>query len=128
MDEIYLGIDYGQARIGLARSYANLAEPLVTLPHTRHVMDEIARICHHHQVTAIVVGISENNMAQQSQQFGHDLQAKLGLPVYFMDETLSSQESKTRLHAGRQGKKQYTGPIDHYAAAIFLQNYLDDLA
>ena len=74
-----------------------------------------------------LVGVSEKKtMAQLSQEFGQKLAQQFHLPVKLYDETLSSVEVKRKLHERHQGKKQYKGPIDHYAAALILQNYLDE--
>jgi putative Holliday junction resolvase len=120
-----LGIDYGRARVGLAISAGTLGEPLeVTAPELAGT--RAAAIVDEYGVTALVVGVSEKEMAEESKIFGTKLAEKLGLPVTFTDETLSSVEVQQRLRSARQGKQQYRGPIDHFAAAIILERYLED--
>lgn len=122
-----LGIDYGRARIGLALSAGTLAEPLEVVSPDQAVLriQELVKI---HGVTSFVVGVSEREMATESENFGKTLADTFGLPVAFSDETLSSVEVQQRLRSTRQGKQQYRGWIDHFAAAIILERYLEDHA
>jgi RNase H-fold protein (predicted Holliday junction resolvase) len=53
------------------------------------------------------------------------LQTKLALPIHLVDETLSSQEVAERLEAAAASLKKRQGPIDHYAAALILEEFLD---
>lgn len=121
-----LAFDFGLQRIGVAESFGSLAEPLRVVPHDEHVWTTITDLIQIHQPELFLVGVSEKTMAQLSQEFGQQLAQQFNLPVELYDETLSSVEVKRKLHERHQGKKQYKGPIDHYAAALILQNYLDE--
>ncbi|MCD8485059.1 Holliday junction resolvase RuvX [Candidatus Woesebacteria bacterium] len=125
-DTRFLGIDYGDARIGVAVSYGTLAEPLIVLPNDGTHWDRLREISLEYKITHLVVGQSENEMAEKSRQFAQELAETLGLPLAMMDETLSSKEVDTKLRSTRIGKRQHRGPIDHYAAAVILQRYLDE--
>ncbi len=127
MDERYLGIDFGLARVGLALSYGSLAEPLEILPNNDQLLPTIqARIQFHH-ITHIVLGLSENTMAEKTAAFAKTLEEKTGLPITFQDETLSSAEVQRLLRERTQGKRSHRGPIDHFAATLILQRYLDEI-
>lgn len=119
-----LGIDYGRQRIGLALSYASLAEPLTILQNTENVVMEISSICAEHQVAQLVVGISEREMAVESRQFGMMLGQQLKLPVAYVDERFSSKQVHEKLQ-WLQGKQRRKEPIDQLAAAEILQDWLD---
>lgn len=121
-----LALDFGTQRIGVAVAHGSLAEPLVVIPHDDQLWTVIQQLITEHQVELIVVGVSENTMAQQSRAFASEVQQRFGVPVELMDETLSSATVHRKLHERNQGKKQYKGPVDHYAAAEFLQEYLDE--
>ncbi len=122
-----LAIDYGLARVGLAVSYGSLAEPLLILANDPELLPRLREICQQHQVDTIVVGISENTMAQQSRAFAEQVRQTTGLPVVYEDETLSSIEVNQRLRDTRVGKRQHRRPIDHLAAALILERYLEQL-
>lgn len=119
----YLGIDYGRKRIGLALAKAGLAEPLAVLANDEHFMAKIAKIAAEEEIDELVVGLSENEMAQETAQFARQLQEELQLPLHFADETLSSYTVEHKLRSAK--KKVRSGEIDHFAAAEFLQEWLD---
>ena len=69
---------------------------------------------------------SEHEVARLAEKFGRRLEARYGVPVAYVDETLSSAtaEASLRETRTRAGKKS---DVDALAAAIILQSYLDEL-
>ncbi|PIP52776.1 Holliday junction resolvase RuvX [Candidatus Beckwithbacteria bacterium CG23_combo_of_CG06-09_8_20_14_all_34_8] len=123
----YLSIDYGLAHIGLAISEGILAEPFGQLDYIsdEKLVADIRNICHQEEISIIIVGISEGQMAKITKQFAQKLEQNIGLTVELIDETLSSQEA-TRLMVEasiKQSKRRTNG--HQTAAAIILQSYLD---
>lgn len=117
----YLGIDYGEAKIGLAVSDGEIAEPLGTISH----ISQIGQICQRNEITKIVIGISENKMAEKTKKFGKELENLTGLPVVYQDETLTSQMAVKKMV--ESGKAKMRRRIDGHAvaAALILQDWLD---
>ena len=120
-----LGIDYGRKRVGVAVSCACLAEPLLILENNPELFAHLQEIITAHRVQELVVGISEGEMAQVSLEFATKLQQQTGLRVHLVDETLSTHQVREYLR--QLPAKKRRGRIDHYAAAVILQNYLDNL-
>jgi putative transcription antitermination factor YqgF len=129
---IVLAIDYGLARIGLAISFVGLAEPLKVvkndlidndLPIGPQALKEIQAIIQEEKVEKIVIGVSESKMAKKTIEFFNHLKSLLDLEIIMIDETLSSYEVEQRLR--ELPKKIRRQAIDHYAAALILENYLD---
>lgn len=120
-----LAIDFGTVRIGVAISRGTLAEPLIVLANSDQVFEQIAAICQQEQVTHLVVGLSENTMALLTQNFAKKLQEYVKLPLEFMDETLSSHTVGGKLKARGLSLQKRQQAIDAFAAAEFLQEYLD---
>lgn len=118
-----LALDYGTKRVGLAVSYASLAEPLMILDNDEQLFKNILQLIQNHHIKQIVIGLSENEMAEKTRRFALLLQEKTPLPIYFNDETLSSYQVHQFLKLHRLKERQ--GPIDHLAAAVILQNFLD---
>lgn len=120
----FLAIDYGTKRIGLAISQGPLAIPLTVISYQSvpELIDKIKKICHDEQVTQIIMGISENEIAQKTRQFTQQLKKELAIPLVYADETLSSEVAKQRL---RSRKKPLPSEIDHYAAAYILEQWLE---
>lgn len=133
---VTLAIDYGTKRMGFAISKATLSEPLhvLVIPFQaigtdlssqayQFVVAHIKDLIQMHGVQQLVVGLSESVMAQSSKVFGNAVERELHIPVFFHDETLSSQEVIKKLQGYRHRKKDEA--IDHYAAAEILERFLD---
>lgn len=120
-----LALDFGTKRIGVAISAGILAEPLEIIPHSPEMYQKILSLLTEHQIEKIIVGISENEMAELTKKFVEKLQAVTSVPIVFVDETLSSWEVQQRLFEAGQSRLREKGNIDHFAAAVILQKYLD---
>lgn len=127
-----LAIDYGLARIGLAISYVGLAEPLKVLKNDLssantvigpQALADLKKIIETEKVEKIVLGISEQKMAEKTLIFRDYLATLFNFPIILADEALSSCEVKEKLKD--LPKKNRYREIDHYAAAIILENYLE---
>ncbi len=132
-----LGVDYGEARIGLALSdeLGMLAHPLQTLQ-ARQIQParEILRIAREKRAATIVIGLPRNMNGTEgpSAAAARALAAELetlagegGETVVLIDERLSTVEASRALHeAGHRAKAQKTR-IDQGAARIILQSWLD---
>lgn len=130
-----LGLDYGEARIGVSVSDAlgMLASPLDTIceKDRNEQLKKTARVAKEHNVEKIVVGYPKHmdgtvgHRAQYTEAFARDLSQMLGVPYVMWDERLSSTEAHRILESsGVSGKKRKT-KVDKIAAVIILQGYLD---
>jgi len=67
----------------------------------------------------------EHEVARLAGKFARRLNSRFGLPVAFVDETLTSAEAASRLReTGARGPGK--GDLDAHAAALILQSYLDE--
>jgi len=124
----YLSIDFGLVNIGLAFAEGPLAEPLgeKKYQHQTQLLDYLNQLCRKQRINTIIVGISENTMAQKTKNFGSRLAAITGLPVKYQDETLTTQTARQKLITAQAPQKKRRQ--DHkIAATIILQTYLDTL-
>ncbi len=131
-----LGIDYGEARIGVAASddLGMLAHPLETI-HVRQVEDPIARIAEiaeERNSEALVVGMpfridgTEGSAAAKVRRFIEKLARRMPeVEIVEIDERLSTVDAQARLHEAGRTVKNSRGVIDQAAAATILQEYLD---
>ncbi|MGN0860373.1 MAG: Holliday junction resolvase RuvX [Candidatus Spyradosoma sp.] len=139
----FLAIDYGERRIGLAHgdSEIGIAMPVPAAvektPEERlaHIGNEIRS----RRIGTLVVGYPVNMdgscgyKTREVDAFIAVLEARFGLPVVRVDETLSSYEAESGLSAERKGgrdararrKHRGTGEIDSRAAAVILQDYFN---
>lgn len=134
-----LGIDHGEARIGLALSddLGMLAHPLETIA-VKEVPDFVARIAQiaeREKVTTLVIGMPRNMdgtygpAAEKVRAFAEKLRAKIpGCTVRFWDERLTSVAAQRALHAVGKNVKKGRAVIDQVAAQMILQGWLDSQA
>ncbi|MDD5351029.1 MAG: Holliday junction resolvase RuvX [Chthoniobacteraceae bacterium] len=133
-----LGIDVGEARIGLALSdeLGMLAHPLETVKTKegnpfRHVAEVIAR----EKIALVVIGLPRNMngtygpAAEKAREFAAKLQ-KLApeCGVKFWDERLTTVAAQRQLHEAGRNVKNSRAVIDQAAAVLILQGYLDSQA
>ena len=130
-----LGLDLGQARIGVAVSDPDrrVAVPIGTI----HVgqppgeLKAVAALVAEHDATLVVVGHPRTlsgvagTKAQQAEAFVDGLRAILSVPVELHDERLSTVEAERGLReAGVKGQARRR-VVDSAAATIIVQSYLD---
>ncbi len=119
----YLGIDWGEKRIGLAMGdgETGLALPFVAVSS----LEEVLTIMEKEAIDVIVLGQPRKMSGQAADnprwlEFHRLLQERSGRPVYLADERLSSLAADSLA-----GKAEEKAGRDETAAAIILQDYLD---
>ena len=133
-----LGIDLGEARIGLAISdeLGMLAHPLETI-HLKEVADPVARIAAivaRDKVYMIVLGMPRNMdgtygpAAEKVRAFAERLRSACACEVKLWDERLTSVAAQRSLHEAGRNVKQSRAVIDQVAAQMILQGWLDSQA
>lgn len=129
----YLGIDYGDKRIGLAICDANetMALPLTIIHGQKGLPQKIADIVKKESVEAIVVGLPLNMDDSQGPQarrvlgFARQLNKYVDIPVHFQDERLSSFEAEEKLASINLTSSKKRKRIDAVAAATILEAFLE---
>ena len=135
MEPRYLGLDHGDARIGVALSdeLAFLAHPLTTLAVKEgKVIARVAELVRQHAVAAVVLGLPRNMdgtsgpAATKVRLFGEELAAAIApVPVHFWDERLSTVAASRALQQSGKNTRQQKSLIDQAAAQVILQGWLD---
>lgn len=122
-----LGIDYGRRKVGLAYAEFSLATPLTVLRFESEgqLFDELKRLVAKEDIERIVVGVSEGEMEDESREFGRQLMARIELPIYFQDETLTSYDADRLAREAGKGAQKRKEMEDAYAATLILQEFLD---
>ncbi|OGO24224.1 MAG: hypothetical protein A2144_13575 [Chloroflexi bacterium RBG_16_50_9] len=132
-----LGLDIGDARIGLALSDPQgiLASPLTIINRTDENKDisAILDIVHKNDVGRIIMGLplsmadgGLSAQAEKIQAFAVALSRRSDIPVEFRDERLSTVSAKRLMHGVRKTARGIR--YDAIAAALILQGYLDESA
>lgn len=122
-----LAIDYGRARLGLAKAEGPLAEAyrVMRVKSIEDAAKKVAKIARAGGAERVIVGVSEGEMGREQEEFAHNLSTFLDVPVETWDETLSTQDAQAFAIQMGIGRKKRREREDAYAAAIMLQSYLD---
>ena len=130
----FLGIDYGTRRIGLAYGDdLGIATPLPALTDAepRKRREGLAVVVKQRRVTELVLGYPYNMdgtigfKAKEVDAFAESLRKEFGLPVHMIDERLTSHMAEAGMNQKQLREIRGQGIVDSRAAAIILQDYLD---
>lgn len=129
-----LGIDPGEARIGVAGSdpAGVLATPIETVPRGEGDLDRIGTLVREHAAVLVYVGLprslsgTEGPAAGRVRAFAGELAGRIApVPVRLVDERLSTVTAEGVLRdRGRKGRKR-RAVVDQAAAVVILQSALD---
>ena len=129
-----MGIDYGDARTGIAMS--DLLCSIVgstTVFHSRNPEKTLAEICKlvtDNQVTEICMGLPKNMdgtegpRAQLCREFAQRVQEATGLEVHLWDERRTTVEAHNILSEHNYHGKKRKNTVDAVAASLILEGYL----
>ncbi len=134
--KILIAFDFGMKRIGMAigQTLTQTARPLITL----HAKDgtpnwhELEKLMKKWRPDALVVGIplnmdgTEQPISQHARAFANLLKDQYNLPVFEMDERLTTKDARERLFAEGGYKALQDGQVDQVAAQLILQNWFAD--
>lgn len=130
-----LGIDYGLKRIGIAsgQTITGSATPITTLEQNNGSpdWDALEQLITQWKPQALIVGIpyyldgKENDMTKIVEAFCLELEQRFPIPVFKINEALSSYEAEQTLKKNTKIGKHNKHEIDKMAAAIIVQNWLD---
>jgi putative Holliday junction resolvase len=134
-----LGVDFGLKRIGLAVSdpTGTVATPLETLQRRagkRPPLARMERLGRELEVEHVVVGLpldlngEENEWCAEVRQVGERLGGRLGVPVSFVDERLTSVRAERAVRSVGLPRKERERKerVDAAAAQLILQAWLDE--
>jgi putative Holliday junction resolvase len=130
-----LAFDFGERRIGVAVGEVEVAipHPLVTIDTISN--DErfaaIAKLIAEWHATHLVVGLpthvdgAPHEMTRLARKFAQRLKGRFGLPVWLVDERLSSVIAESLLEeAGLRGRRQKPA-LDQVAAQAILTTWFE---
>lgn len=132
MDDVYLSFDIGEKRIGVAKANAGvaIAWPLTTIIVDGKQQQGIRRLIDENNAKAVVVGRPINQSGLTTAQtktvekFVETTIKPLGLKIYWQDESVTSVIAED--HLKRLGKPYERSDIDAMAAAVILQDFLEN--
>ena len=129
-----MGIDYGDARTGVAVSdlLCSIVGTTCVVPsrNTEKAVADIVRLAKENDVGKIVVGLPKNmdgtegSRAQLCREFAETLRQATGLEVDMWDERRTTVEAHNILSQHNYHGKKRRDTVDAVAASLILEGYL----
>ena len=129
-----MGIDYGDARTGVALSdlMCTIVGSTTVIPsrNREKAIADIVRIAKENDVAEIVVGLprnmdgTEGPRAELCREFGDLLGEATGLPVRMWDERRTTVEAHNILSEHNYHGQKRKNTVDAVAASLILEGYL----
>lgn len=133
-----IGIDYGDARVGVAVSdpLGFTAQGIETVPNKVYnkMMERVVEIIKDYSAEKIVIGLPKNmngtlgERGEISKKFADELKGYFpDAEIILWDERLSTVQAAGILNVTNTRGKDRKNVIDTVAASIILQSYLDSI-
>ncbi|WP_293277926.1 Holliday junction resolvase RuvX [Neisseria sp. oral taxon 014] len=130
-----LAFDFGEVRIGVAQGDAEvgLSHPLTTVTggSNEAKFEAVAKLVGEWQPVQFVVGLpvhtdgTEHELTRLSRKFGRRLQGRFKLPVYWVDERMSSLYAESLLAEAQVFGRKQKAVLDQVAAQAILQGFFE---
>lgn len=130
-----MALDIGEKRVGVAAgdTASCVAVPLKVLPaaEVEQCAAPFRRLVADEEPELLVAGMpltlsgERGPQAARVERVARAVSERLGIPLAFSDERLSSAEAKRVLREQGLSEKQMRGRLDCVAASLFLQSWLD---
>ena len=129
-----MGIDYGDARTGVALSdlMCSIVGSTCVVPsrNREKAMADLIRIAKENEVGQLVVGLPKNMdgtegpRAELCREFAEELGRATGLPVVMWDERRTTVEAHNILSQHNYHGQKRKNTVDAVAASLILEGYL----
>ena len=124
-----LGIDYGQARVGIAICDLDglVATPLITLRNDNKLFSNLGALIEGHNIQGIFLGKPkhlsgvEGATVELVSAFAQRFSESFDLPIQYVDERLTSGGAEKLLKSAGKSAKESKGLIDQLAAVAILE-------
>lgn len=130
-----LAFDFGEVRIGVAQGDAEvgLSYPLTTVTggSNEAKFEAVAKLVSEWQPVQFVVGLpvhadgTEHELTRLSRKFGRRLQGRFKLPIYWVDERMSSLYAESLLAEAQVFGRKQKAVLDQVAAQAILQGFFE---
>jgi putative holliday junction resolvase len=131
-----VGIDYGRRRIGLA-----ISDETGTCVHGLQTIDRnknpdpllpLLAIIGSLNPAGLVIGLpldsddNETPMSREVRNFAAKLEKSITIPVYFIDESLTSKQAEGLLRFRKKKVRRSKDAVDRIAACLILESFLKE--
>ena len=130
---VRLGVDVGQARVGVAKCDPDglLATPIETVTRDEHAVARVTALAQEYSAFEILVGLPLNLKGEDTasttdaRTFAAAVAEASGVPVRLVDERLSTVSAHAALRQSGRSQRSSRSIVDQVAAVVLLQQALD---
>lgn len=130
-DLVFLGLDYGSVRVGVAVAEVGVAVPLDAIDRSAgDIVDMVGTIIKSRKISDVVVGLPlrmdgrEGPEAKRAREFGEAVRNIFSVRVHYIDERLTTRQVTRSLRdAGLRGPRLRSF-VDSAAAVTILETFL----
>ena len=124
-----LGIDYGQARVGIAICDVDgmVATPLITLKNDKSLFTKLTQLIDEHNIVGVYLGKPkhlsgvEGATVELVSAFAQRFSESFEIPITYVDERLTSGGAEKLLKAAGKNSRESRGLVDQLAAVAILE-------
>ncbi|MDD5652135.1 MAG: Holliday junction resolvase RuvX [Candidatus Moranbacteria bacterium] len=127
--KIYLGIDWGESKIGLAIADEEnrIALAFENVENDDKMLNKIKEIIEKENIAEIVIGrpfyLRNEKIPSGGEKFGELIEKRIGLPIHYQNEMFTTRMAQKNLI--ETGAKDVGKIDDKESARIILQDWLD---
>lgn len=130
---MYLSIDYGTKRIGLAIG-SRFPRGIGTISHPgsiKELAEKILIVCHDHDVEGIVMGLpvsrglDKSKVVKDIEKLAETIEKLSGLKIYFEEEAFTSVEAERELVNRGVDIHKEKAKTDELAAILILEQHIE---
>jgi putative Holliday junction resolvase len=131
----YLGIDFGQKKIGLASSEGFLATEYGSIEadqNLEQIVDRLSKIIEKEGAEKVIIGLpvspgsKKSPLVDKVKRLAKDLREKIDVEVILEDETLTSFEAEQILRDEGLTIEEAKRRVDQLSAKLILQQYIEE--
>ena len=131
--QIVMGFDFGTQKMGMAcgNSLSSTAQPLAIFPMRDGIpdWDKLEKLIAQWQPNTCVVGLplnmddSESELSARARKFARRLRHRLNIPVWMVDERLTTREARNSLLSYQQQGHGKKTNADSLAATMLIESW-----
>jgi putative transcription antitermination factor YqgF len=128
--KLYLGLDYGQAWIGVAIGSKEIgvsALKPINLKGKENSYAQINKVCGEYEIDVVVMGLSRGRLEEEMKNFGEELENYLEKKVILADEFGSSRQALSLAKNSHISTRKIKNSEHSLAAAEILRQYLSQI-
>lgn len=127
---LYLSFDFGTKRIGIAigQSITQNATPLKTIANNTMLWSALEALVQEWQPQGFVIGLAlqpdgtDSTCSLQAKAFGQTLAEKFAMPIFYIEERLTSVEANRMIKTQRASHDK-----DALAASLILESWFNSM-